>query len=72
MAVFSKHSPEGMYEQSTIKIKELQTEVKRLDLLLRRCWPAIWDWEYSDITTVIDKRQLLEDMDEFMCAEKGG
>ncbi len=46
-------------------------EIERLQILLQRCWPAVWDWEYGDTNTTIDTRKLLEDMDEFMAAQAG-
>lgn len=36
--------------------------------MLRRCWPAVWDWHCpkdGNPLTTIDTKQLLEDMDEF-------
>lgn len=48
----------------------LAREVERLQALLYRCWPSVWDWDYSPHTrTSINTHQLLDDMDEFMSPE---
>ena len=45
--------------------REAAEEIKRLRHMLRRCWPAVFDWRYGPMSTVCDTKQLLIDMEEF-------
>ena len=54
---------EGVHFEKQMATKD--AELLRLRHMLRRCWPAVFDWRYGPMSTVCDTKQLLIDMEEF-------